>query len=221
MAITTISAVKTHLGITTTDEDTALTQWLTQVEAAIKAHVGGPIESEAVTEYYSGNGTNRLCLRNVPVQSITSVYLDDGAYFGTSSSPFAAATQLVAGTDYALEVNQPTGGAIASTTGVLYRLNGLWPRLYGRQGGLLNAIPTNGLGNIKVTYVCGWATVPADIVLAVHQMMATIRQSAENGQPVQSESLDYWSATYLDPSKMAAALTSVQSLLKRYKRWAV
>jgi len=217
MAITTISAFKTYAGISGTAEDAFLTQILPQVEAALAAEMGRQIESANVTEYYSGTGTNSLWLRKTPVQSITSAYQDDDAYFGTASDPFPAATLLTAGTDYALQVDQPTGGGTASMGGRLFRIGGVWSRPFAARSGTLLAAPSDAIGNIKVTYVAGWSTVPTNIVLAVHLMLAQFRNQRGTGGPLQSESLDYWSATYMTPDTIASAVGSVQYLIKTYK----
>lgn len=218
MAITTISAFKTHAGISGSAEDAFLTQILLQVEASLQRHIGRQIEAATVTEYYDGDGTNSLWLRRTPVQSITSVYQDEDARYASADSPFPASTLLTAGTDYALRVDQPTGGATASMCGRLYRIGTVWSRPFARRGDLLVSSPGDPIGNIKVTYVAGWSSVPADIVLAVHQMLGQIRMQRSAGGPLQSESLDYWSATYLTPDKIAQSLGSVEWLIKSYKQ---
>lgn len=188
MALSTRTSVKTHLGIPQSDttEDNALDQWLAGASALIKRYLGGQqLEQATYTEYYQGLGTNQLRLRQRPVISITSIYLDTDGYYGQGTTPYPAATLLTAGLDYALVPDQPDG--TSSRSGIVERLNGTWPAGWKRTRGMLGAAITPGLGNLKITYVAGYATIPADIELATNKLVALIRREAQAGAALTGE----------------------------------
>lgn len=219
MALTTVALAKTHLSISGSSEDTALTAWVSQVDRLIKSYVKQNLEEATYTEYYWGSGTRELVLRQRPVQSITSLYEDGDGYFGYGSDPFTSADLLTAGTDYAL--SRDSSATEASKTGIVYRLGSAWPRSSVIQGGNLTGSGEPGLGNIKVTYVGGWSTanLPADLTLAANQLVGVIRRAAAAGGTVQSESLDYYSVTYKSDAEAMTTLGDVKQILSRYREW--
>lgn len=172
-----------------------------------------------ITEYHGGDGTQQICLRQTPVQSINSLYYDEGGYYGSSPDPFPAATLLTDGVHYALRrdsIDSPSD----SDSGIVERIGTVWGARSERTfRGLLAASTAPGQGNIKVTYTAGFRVVPYDLQLAVHRAVAEIRMTSESGGGMQSESLDYYSYTRLSAVEEAAAMTSVRGLLKRFKKW--
>lgn len=216
MALATVAQCQTHLGLSSSEETTALTQWLAQADAAIKRYIKRDIEEATYTEYYCGDGSNILQLRQYPVQSITSIHVDADGYFGYGSGAFDTADLLTAGTEYALA--RDSSATEASRTGHVIRIGGVWPGMSQRAAGLLASHPGLAIGNIKVVYVAGYDNVPADLALACCQFVSRIRNAAQKGGALQSESLDYYSYT-LDTAGEAMALDSVKSLLSNYKQW--
>ncbi len=166
-----------------------------------------------LTEYYAGTGSPELVLRERPVQSITSVYEDDEAYWNQGPGAFATDTLLAQGVDYALDYKN----AAISLSGVLVRLNAVWPNVTARGSGLLSFESLSGRGNLKVTYVSGYGEPPADITLAVHQMIAEIRVTGPMGGGLTSEHLDYYSYNRASASEQALMLTSAKALLRSYR----
>ncbi len=166
MALTTRAIVKARLGIASTDtsQDALIDTLVEEADSAVKEHIGLNIEQGTYTEYYKGNGTRALVLRERPVQSITSIHVDNDGYFGFGSSPFATADLLTAGTDYALDY---VSSGEYSKSGIVYRVGTVWPSV-SVDVGLLSPQQAKALGNIKVVYVAGFATVPK-----VYQEMAT------------------------------------------------
>ena len=71
MALTTIDAFKTHLGMESFDTtlDPQLNQIIAGVDAAIKKQLKQQFESATYTEYYDGSGTESLYLRQTPVSA--------------------------------------------------------------------------------------------------------------------------------------------------------
>ena len=237
MALSTLSSLKTHLGVTGTGQDTQLTAFLEGAIAAVKTYLRGGYnrtafsswpESGADTQYISGNGRTKLVLKFRPVTAVASVYLDPTGYFGKGTSPFASSTLLTDGSDYVLDWDE-TGSV--SSTGILLRIRGTlaqgeqgpwWPFIF--QGGTLVARQTAawpyGQGNIKITYTSGFSAVPDDLELAVNNLAAWIRANAKRGgQPLSSESLsDYsYSLASSGMSNSYPELGTVRQLLSSYR----
>lgn len=219
MAIFSRTTAKVHLGIASgdTSRDTFLDQIGPQCEAALLNKLKIIVEQTTVTEFLPGTGKNRLFLRRTPVQSITTIHARSDLYYGDGSAP-TSADLLTAGTDYALARDQEfTGSNIKSKSGIVYRIGGVWERPRGSSELLASGL-ADDIGNIKVVYVAGYSSVPADISLALNQMIAVLNESASQGGALQSESLDYWSGTKFSPADMARALGSVSDLIAPYKK---
>lgn len=187
----------------------------------VNVTVAGTLGSFAkiVTEYLSGDGTEKLLLRQRPVQSVASVYLDADGYFGQGSDPFPASTLLTAGTDYCLQRDTPTSQAEQSKAGILLRIGGVWPDLYRGRRGLLVAEQSLGAGNIKVTYTAGWASVPLTDQAAVHQMVGLMRTTQGLGGSIRSLSLDYFSFTLATAAETRDEVHSIKKMLGIGKEW--
>lgn len=172
------------------------------------------------TEYYTGDGTSELVLRQRPVRSITSVYVDGDAYFGEASNAFESGDQLTAGTDFVL--HRRTTDTEASTSGVLLRLNNVWPRSTSRIPGLLTEVSGAPIGNIKVTYLAGYKQIPHDLIWATNQLVAEMRRTAESGGGFQSESYDGYSYAMSALNSQTSDAASVREVLADYggtMRW--
>lgn len=219
MSLTTISVIKTQLGISGTDEDAKLTQMLAQADALIKRYCDLQFESATFTEFYSGNGSQTLVLNQRPVQSITTLHEDADGYFGDGTGAFSADDLLTAGEDYVL--NRDTNSATEeSRSGIVFRIGTVWHRPSARLAGLLSTVPGLSMGNIKVVYVAGYATVPADVALACIQMVSMLRENSIVGGK-QQESYEDYSYTLADPKLQNELIGSVKSLLKPYKRFVI
>ena len=292
MALSTLAALKTHLGIGDTTEDAPLTAWLAAASMAIRDHCGprslygmlgaiavgnpaavtcpghgletgdvisivgsgttpsldGPqtvtvvdpftftvpvnvtatsgnpnaagVFARQYTEYYGGNGTKYLRLAQVPVQSVTNLWLDPGGYYGDPATAFASTTQLTEGTDFAL-VRDNNAASDCSHSGLVVRIGGgIWPRPAVRTEGLLARSRMSADGNLKVEYVAGYTRVLSNVQLACHEFVGQLRRSAATGAhgPLTSERYDYYSYQR-DPATEAACLDSVKGLLKGHKEW--
>ena len=162
------------------------------------------------TEFYKGTGNRELLLRQRPVQSVASAYLDQGGYFGEASDAFAAATLLTEGEDFVLELNQ----AGLSASGILYRIGGGWPAILSIPGGQLTGIQQSSLGNIKVTYTAGFPRIPHDLQDLVIQLVKRKRSGDE--AEYLSRSVDYSSYTRMDAAEAAMQLGGLAHTLRRY-----
>lgn len=202
MALAALSDVKAHLGLADdyTAEDTRLTAWLNAAIAGITAACSDwDFETTTRTEYYQPNG-RILVLKKRPVQSITSVYEDHDARWGDGTSPYAAATLLTAGTDYALERDGSGLLGEVSRSGNLRRIGKPWaqavsPIAYANTNynNLVRAV-VPAVGAVKVVYVSGYTTVPANVTTACCFEVDEMRLRAKRGgKIITSESLGEYS----------------------------
>ena len=153
------------------------------------------------------------------VASITNVWVDQDGAWGQGDDAFASDTLLVAGTDYALRIDGPFG----STSGKLVRLGGRpWPGVIQRPGHRLVANLAEGRGNIKVTYVGGYATIPADLVMLANQLVGLVAKRLD-GQQIQSERLDEHSYTLASSKEAKDTIVGANDILRRYRgrKWMV
>lgn len=220
MAIASVSQVKAHIGITGTQYDTVIATWINQCEAALSRLLKRQLSQVTITEFQSGTGDSNMWLRATPVQSITSLFLDNNGYGGQAPGAFGADTELLQGVDFYLDHDLPqTGDAVKSLSGKLVRISGRWDRPL-QNVGLLNSVPGDGTSNIKVTYVAGWAEgeAPDDLTLALIQMVTQIKSSRGDGMPLQSEGMDYYNYSRISPADMHKTIGSVESLVKPWKR---
>lgn len=174
---------------------------------------------KVVTEFYSGDGTDKLILRQRPVQSIGAVYLDADGYFGEGEDAFPASSLLTAGSDYCLQRDTTTALAEKSKVGILLRIGGVWPDITRQARGLLSGERSGGMGNIKVTSTVGWGTVPEPTQMAVHMLVGMMRTTQGLGGQIRSLSLDYFSYTLATAAETKDDVLSVKRLLGIGKEW--
>lgn len=215
MALGTVAGLKLHLGISGTDQDSLLTQLLAMAEAAVLSYIGRPIEQASFIDFYSGAGQRDIALRVWPVSLTVApvVYMDQAGYWGQGT--YASDTLQTQGTDYAIIRDRTTVGE-QSRCGLLRRLGlGFSFTSIGRPYGSLatryrQSVWPVGEGNIKVTYTAGYATVPADITLAVYQLAATVYNNRFfGGAFIASERLGEYSQTLHSALNGSGALADV------------
>ena len=185
-ALTTLASAKTFLGESGATYDTLLGDLLDGVEAAVgrfcrpyeRDGTNHPLASYSGTEYYSGDGMAELWLRRFPVTAITSVHVDQNGYFGHGTDAFDAASEWTIGTDFVPNFDltnlRNIGGLLSLRKHASAVFNAAWPI---------------GRGNVKVVYTAGYATIPDDLVLAVHMLLAQAWavQKSETGHVHKSE----------------------------------
>lgn len=220
MALSTVAAVKTQAGIPQSDtsRDEQFASLLAGITAALKSDINRDLEQQTYTEYYSGDGSQTLILRQYPVQSITSIYLDSDGYWGFGSGSFASATLLVEGTDYALK---RSSSSIGSGSGIVQRIGGNWPMPSRRVGGFIADQVGIGVGNIKVVYVAGYATIPADLQMAVNELVIRKANSAAFGMSFKQGQYEDANATFMTPEEMRGLVGSIESVLSSYREVAI
>jgi hypothetical protein len=211
MALTTLADLKTYLGITDTSEDTLLNLLIADGDAAILGYIGRAIEQATLTEYYSGDRTQMLVLRQRPVTAVTSVHVDDSGYAGQAAGAFDSTTEWTAGEDFYIrtevENESNTGELVAIKGPGTFTADGD-PKTWGEW--------PNGTGNVKVIYTAGYATVPSDLAAACRILVAWMRASRDNGMPVKSERLGSYSYTLLDDTGIPE-LATIRGICNRYR----
>ncbi len=105
MSLDTLANVKTRLGITGTADDALLALLQNSADKRIAAYCDRDFGGGTYTEYHPG-GSEFIHLRNFPVQSVTSVNVDPGYVFGSST--------IISTTAYVVHVDR---GVIQSLVG--------------------------------------------------------------------------------------------------------
>lgn len=184
------------------------------VTKVIENYVGRELVSAQRTEYYSGNGTKFVILRNYPVTSVTSVHLDQRGYFGADVNAFDSTAELFEGTDWALVKD----GSQAKS-GMIVRIPGVWLEYPSRRETFRltrDLVPNHG--NIKVVYTAGYTTIPFDIKMAAAQIIIKSKQYLTVGGPLKSERLGDHSYEVMRSFFMTAPdLGTVRQILSNYK----
>jgi hypothetical protein len=171
-------------------------------------------------QYYSGDGTKFLALRQRPVLSVQELRYDANGYFGKTpapATPFDSSTVLVEGTDWVLVVDDDRYGF--SERGHVARINSYWTKPNERVRGVLVSMPGNALGNIKISYTAGYPLCPIDLQGAENQMVAILKAAAGRGLPVTSESLDYYQYQLAGQADAVKMLGGIYRTMANYKAW--
>jgi hypothetical protein len=153
MSIDTLANVKSRLGITTSADDSLLTLLRNSADQWITNYCGRDFGGGTYTEYHPG-GSEFVHLRNFPIQSVTSVNVDPGYVFGSST--------IISTSAYVVHLER----------GVIQSLNGPFPASERR--GLLdqNVRPWSaGPRVVQVIYVVATAAVADDILEAYAQLV--------------------------------------------------
>ncbi len=218
-----LPSVKLLLGVRQDDpsQDVLLSYLIAGAASAITYNLNRPFllasnAANPITEYHSGTNDEWLVLRLWPVQSITSIYLDDGGYWGQAPNAFATPTLLTQGTDYALNVDTPSG---ASRSGMVLRINNVWESAWVRDGGMLASRPEAALGNVKVTYTYGFTSLPDDLAYAAATVVARMYNTAKFGQGITSENYEEYGVSLRDNAAPWLGLFGgeVAPILARYR----
>lgn len=212
MALTTAANVFAQAGITSPSaaQTAQASAFISGITSLVKHRLNRDIEQATYTEYYTGDGSPYIILRQYPVISVTSLYYDPDGYNGDASGAFGPTTQLFQGVDWTLTCGQYGQGS----TGIIQRINQAW---YGRPsraiGTVSNLPPLAGSGNIKVTYIAGYNPVPPAIQMAVNALVVKMMTQADVGGGVQSTSYEDFSVSMMSPEDEAKVWGSISSTL--------
>jgi hypothetical protein len=212
MAILTADDYRTLTGLTAAQApDVRYAALCDAASKAVETYCKRAFEKAAYVEYHAGDGTRTVKLRRRPVLSVTSVYYDRNGNFATTTGSFDATTLLTAGVDYAVDPSRDSG--------LLYRLNGVWPELIRRPDWeYLARERSANFGEIKVTYVGGYDPVPADVKLACAMLVTNASQQIQYGGQLEREHLGDWSYKLADRvAGMPPELSAARTLLNKYR----
>lgn len=204
-----------------TVEDAKLSLFIMWATDIIESYLNRPgLTLQQRTEYYGGTGTQKILLKNRPVllDPVPQVWVDENGFYGSSSGAFqSSSSQLTFGTDFCLDA--PNAGE-PSKSGILIRINRLWPRPSARQQGLLSPFMTQSFGNVKVTYWGGYTvdTLPGDFRMATVALVTKMRGFWPVGFELSSDSEPDKNISIIAERKdYLMALT--KSLLWRFRNW--
>jgi hypothetical protein len=154
MSIDTLANVKTRLGVTTSADDSLLTLLMNSADKYVSNYCGRDFGGGTYTEYHPG-GSEFVHLRNFPVQGVTSVNVDPGYVFGSST------------------ILSPTSYVVHSERGVIQSLVGPFAPRVDRQG-LVNRHVynwTKGPRVIQVIYTVATGAVDDPVLEAYAQLV--------------------------------------------------
>ncbi len=221
MPLTGLADTKTALFIPTLDtsNDAWITLMLPGIELALQTYIGYNIAQQSYTEYYNGNGGTEFLLKQLPVSSITNLWVDEAGYDGQNPAGSFTDPPLVAGTEYYLQLDGRD--SLTSATGTVVRINGaVWVPNYYTPYNRLSVKQVPGNGNIKVQYVAGYSPIPADIQMAVWETVGALRQIRKIGfsGPITAEALTASSYSVGKLIELMKQLGSVSQVLSMYRR---
>ena len=188
-ALVTLADLKVFLKITGGAADSKLSFLINEISKAVNTFVGHFLLSKTYTEYYNGDGSRELMVKNFPIISITSLHNAD------SLRTFDGSTVIDVSAD--VLINKPS--AILE----------LWND---------EAAFLRGRANIKLVYTAGYAVanIPNDIQLAVKKWAAQqYLRLDKRRHDIQSESIAQRTVTYLDRPMP----DEVKFLLQPYRRY--
>lgn len=205
-----------RLPLNETEDDPRLKLTIRAVCSMIENDLAYPVGEETVTKYYSGDGGPVLFLDERYITSIVNIWLDNSGWFGSNPSGFDASTLLVNGTDYALMVE---GDGEACLTGMVRRINAVWPAPARFPQKTLVSERDIYRGNIKASYVTGYpmALVPEDIKWAAAIMVGLAERKNDGGGPIGGFSFEGFSQSFGQDSP--EDMTSIQSILSSHRKW--
>jgi len=154
MSLDTLANVKTRLGISGSADDVVLSLLQNSAEKWLSNYCGHDLAGGTYTEYHPG-GSEFVHLRNFPVLSVTSVNVDPGYVFGSST--------ILGSTSY----------VVHGERGVIQSLVGPFAPHVDRQG-LVNRHVynwTKGPRVVQVVYSVAINAVPDDIYEAYAQLI--------------------------------------------------
>lgn len=215
MALTTLNSVKAQAGIAVgdTSRDSQLKSFIEGITSLIKQQLNRDLESKEYTEYYSGDGSPFLLLRQYPVTAVLLVCVDDSGYFGSAPGGFDSSLNLVDGIDYALT----SGAGGVGSTGMLRRIGTTWHRFPSRAIGVVQNLPGIPSGNIKVQYKAGFEVVPPAITMAVNAAILKQLSMAMVGGGASQMGYEDASVSFLPPTDAARLFGSIESTLANYR----
>lgn len=202
-----------------TREDKKILFCLEWASEWIEEHLNRGLALKSRTEYYDGTGAQTIQLKARPVYTTPAiaVSVDEAGFYGSSSGSFASNTALTYGTDFCVKIDQENN---RSRSGLLLRINNVWPRPSVRQKGLLAPFLGRSMGNVKVTYTAGYTVddMPSQIRLACNILANRIRYILPLGMELGSESYEERHITLVTRQK-DYLMGFVKPFLFNFRNW--
>ena len=215
MALCTLSDLKSWLGIDALDtsKDTILTMIINSVSKKYESYCGTKLEETTiVNELYEGSGnTNSLCLKNINVSKINKIeFLINDAW-----------ETIYEYKELPLETIDLYNLTLDNENGII-KLDTYIPSKNGYDVLTSNPNYTVKYPNVRVSYVCGFNPIPAD--LAFICMKSSARQyTREVGGSLQAKSESVFNAkTEFDTSNnsIEQSINSEETqVLNDYRKW--
>lgn len=166
----TLNRIKLHLhvGLSDTTKDSFLEQLLNGGYKILEDYIGYPLLQATYTEYYDGDDSSKLILRQRPLVSVTSIYVDSFRVFD--------AQYLADSGDYYVD----------TYLGIVefFKHDGNGPGWF-----------YIGIKNVKVTYVAGYVTISNNFAEILDEYVAYLfNRSGTEG--FQAQSMGSKSETY-------------------------
>lgn len=228
MLLTDLTELKTVLEIDLDDtrEDKKLLFFVEYASNWIEEILNRPdLTYKSTTEYYDGTNTKMLCLRRRPVFATPTVYVDMSGYYGTGTGSFNSTTSVLSyGRDFTLKLDwqQKVGPLVVdvSRSGILIRINNVWPKPNTRTPGYLSPWVGPDTGSIKITYTAGYTvdTLPPVFRMATNLLVAKMRYVFPLGLEMNSESYEDRFVSFL-MEKKDYFLSLVKPLILPYRNW--
>ena len=181
IALITLAQAKAFLKIPngTTAEDVIISDLVNNASQQAAQYCGRRFVSETYTEYYDGDGSDKLIVKNYPIISVTSLHDDTNRLFQSYS-----------------EIDVSANVLLESGAGIV--------RLWNEYSAF-----SKGKANIKIVYVAGYTTIPYSLQHAalLIVMYTYKRQYQDQRIGLQSETIGDRNMTYSNEDIPKAAKT--------------
>lgn len=159
--LTTVAAVKLLLGITSSTDDQIIQDCITDASCYWLWRCSRDSLNTIAdfNEWYDGNGSPRMFVRNTPITTVTLLAID-GRSIPSSADHIAAG--------YVIDQSAKSLALIGQVAGVYSRGTYGNPVYRGGCGGF-----SRGIQNINVQYAAGYDGAPPDIEMACRRQVAT------------------------------------------------
>jgi len=186
LAIITTAEYKTYAGISGSAQDAQLDVLIPGLQAELERQCGRLFDTGTYTEYVDGSDSPTICVRNAPITSVTSIALIDRA-------------------ESVVYTYDATGYKIEASTGLVSRqAGGFWGGVTGADClNWWNPLPSpisyqlgpafpDGWRNIKIVYVGGYSSMPADLKLLMYDLTSTRLAQIGQDLSMKSETLGHY-----------------------------
>ncbi len=219
--LTSVGYLQALYGPSDATPPSQLSALLVAAESIIKDFCKQNIEVATYTEFYSSTNLRYFVLREKPVISITSLWSNDGAYYGTSPrDAFDDNSLLTQGVDYCLDVDR---GGLISTSGKVLRVTTNWTQYaMAYVPGHITMDLGPAYGNIKVIYTAGYSVIPDDLQYCCAFLVSYMKRTIKFGQNLQAEKLgDYGYHVARAAIKADPEMATTRQILSRYRDFSI